>query len=345
MPMEPKKVELEAMWLLRNPGKPLPNTAEAKAMYQKCLAEEKISAAARKAKRDRRMMIKRGVINVLNHNDSDNSDGDDDDESSEAEEIDEYPQEVDGASVNYGFDLIDEELGEDAESEEDPNVDDSILESWKGDFDKFFWIDKFHLKVVEGEDPLDGVPHIVLKLSKCDIEDYKHMKEEDEKTKKRLEDKEKWVEDDYDPTIWADRGRMVMVGYERRKAGKNLNTRSLYISRLVQNNKLVTFRMRSCYDAVRCIPFTQLMIMKKCDGAFIKGKRPYWAMDDHDRNISEEVKKDHREMPVVDLAELVWYGNFGVKWRHGEKRIRLSEEEKSNVVNITPVTVKRSKFL
>ena len=173
------------------------------------------------------------------------------------------------------------------------------------------------------------------------------MKEEDDETKKRLEDKEKWVEDDYDPTIWADRGagHMVMVGYKRRKAGKNLNTRSFYISRLVQKNKLVTFHMRSWYDPARCIPFTQLMITKKCDGAFIKGKRPYWAMDDHDRNVSEEVKKDRRKMRVVDLAELVWYGNFGMKWRHGEKRIRLSEEEKSNVVNITPVTVRRSEFL
>ena len=168
-------------------------------------------------------MIKKGVINVLNPNNSDNGIGDDDDESLEAEEIDEFPQEIDGAPVNYGFDLMDEELEDDAESEEDPNVDDSILESWNGDFYKFFWIDKFHLKVDEGGDPLDAVPHIVLKLSRGDIEDYKHMKEEDEETKKRLEDKEKGVEDDYDPTIWAigGAGRMVMVGYERRKAGKN----------------------------------------------------------------------------------------------------------------------------
>ena len=61
-----------------------------------------------------------------------------------------------------------------------------------------------------------------------------------------------------------------------------MNTSPLYISRLVQNNKLVTFHMRSCYDAVRCIPFTQLMIMKKGDGAFLKGKRPYWVTDDHE---------------------------------------------------------------
>ena len=89
-------------------------------------------------------MIKKGVINVLNPDDGDKGDGDDDDdESSGVEEIDEFPQEVDGAPVNYGFDMIDEELEEDAESEEDPNVDNSILESWKGDFDKFFWINKF----------------------------------------------------------------------------------------------------------------------------------------------------------------------------------------------------------
>ena len=210
--MEPEKAELEAMWLLWNPGKPLLNSDEAKAVYQKYLMEEKISAAAKKAKRDKGMMIKKGVINVLNAEDGDNGDNDDD-ESSEAEEVEEFPDEIDGAPVIYGFDSIDDKLEEDAQSEEDPNVNNSILETWKGDLDKFFFIDKFHPKVDEGEDPLDAVPHIVFKLSKCDIENYKHMIDKDEEMKKRLQDKEKWVEDDYNPTIWADRGagRMVMV--------------------------------------------------------------------------------------------------------------------------------------
>ena len=39
--MEPKKAELEAIGLLWNPGKPLPNMAEAKAMYQTVLRKKK----------------------------------------------------------------------------------------------------------------------------------------------------------------------------------------------------------------------------------------------------------------------------------------------------------------
>ena len=52
MPTEPEREELEAMWLLRNPGKPLPRSAEAEAAYNKLLQEEKLAAADKKVKRE-----------------------------------------------------------------------------------------------------------------------------------------------------------------------------------------------------------------------------------------------------------------------------------------------------
>ena len=45
MPTEPEAKEQEAMWLLRNPGKPLPKSSAATAAYKKYLEEEKESAA------------------------------------------------------------------------------------------------------------------------------------------------------------------------------------------------------------------------------------------------------------------------------------------------------------
>ena len=46
------------------------------------------------------------------------------------------------------------------------------------------------------------------------------MVEPDEETVERLQMRNKWIEEDYDPTLFSNRGtgRMVLVGYRRRKA-------------------------------------------------------------------------------------------------------------------------------
>ena len=105
------------------------------------------------------------------------------------------------------------------------------------------------------------------------------------------------------------------------------------------NNRLVTFHLRNVYDAGRCIPYTQFILMKKAGRAFIKGKRPYWATEDHmkmDVKISESVKRERKELWAVDLTELQWFGNFGMKWEAGERRKELSKSKKKIAVNITP---------
>ena len=273
--------------------------------------------------------------------DEDDGEGDDDSSESEAEEIPEFPNEIDGAPVCFGFNEVNKMDDEDADTEEDTEADDEMLENWKDKYGNLLWIDRFHPEAYSGEEPLDVVPGIVLKISNAESRDFMHMVEPDEETVDRLQMRNKWIEEDYDPMLFSKRGvgRMILVGYRRKKASENLNTCSLHIIRLVQNNRLVTFHLRNVYDAGRCIPYTQFIITRKADRAFVKGKRPYWATEDHmkmDENLSESVKQERKELQAVDLAELQWLGTFGMKWKAGERQKELSKREKKITVNITP---------
>ena len=106
----------------------------------------------------------------------------------------------------------------------------------------------------------------------------------------------------------------------------------------MQNNRLVTFHMCNSYECARCIPFTQLMLSKRGDGAFVKGKRPYWSHDEHfsPSEIPCYIREERKKLKVVDLQELRYFGGYGMKWRSGETRKQLTAEEKERLVNITP---------
>ena len=81
----------------------------------------------------------------------------------------------------------------------------------------------------------DAVPGIVLRMIELlKARDYEHMVEPEEETVERLKMRNKWIEEDYDPTLWSNRGagRMVLVGYRRRKASEHLNTCSIHICQI-----------------------------------------------------------------------------------------------------------------
>ena len=46
--------------------------------------------------------------------------------------------------------------------------------------------------------------------------DHAHMVDPDQETVERLKMKEKWIEDDFDPTIWSNRGAgpAQLMGYK-----------------------------------------------------------------------------------------------------------------------------------
>ena len=129
---EPEKEELEAMWVLRNPRKPLPRSAEAEAAYKKLLEEEKLVAVEKKVKRERRLKLKKTIANRLKRKKNDDDDdedgndgeGDDDSSESEAEEIPEFPDQIDEVPVHLGFNEVNKKDDEDAETEEDSEIDD-----------------------------------------------------------------------------------------------------------------------------------------------------------------------------------------------------------------------------
>ena len=59
MPTKDEKQLAEDTWLLRNPGKPLPNTNAAKAAYQRLRAREQKSADEKLTKREARLALKK----------------------------------------------------------------------------------------------------------------------------------------------------------------------------------------------------------------------------------------------------------------------------------------------
>ena len=76
----------------------------------------------------------------------------------------------------------------------------------------------------------------------------------------RLKDGEHWTTDDYDLTLWGNRGvgRAKLVAYRQRKAVEDPRSESLSIMRIVQNDRLVAFLMKNLYSSCRFIPYIDL---------------------------------------------------------------------------------------
>ena len=138
-----------------------------------------------------------------------------------------------------------------------------------------FWYDKYHPVEVKRDKNKDTSPFMRLELKKCSVHDYKHCAEVSVEERERLKEAKKWRNDDFDLTLWENRGsgRAQIVGYRRRKAVRDSRTDSLAISRVVQNEKLVPFVIKNSYRCARCIPYTQITITEKGDGCFANPER------------------------------------------------------------------------
>ena len=80
------------------------------------------------------------------------------------------------------------------------------------------------------------------------------------------------------------------------------------------------------------------MLLKRGDGAFVKGKRPHWSHDEHfsPSKIPRYIWEERKKLKVVDLQELRYFGGYGMKWRSGQTRKELTAEEEERLVNIIP---------
>ena len=182
-----------------------------------------------------------------------------------------------------------------------------------------FFIDKHHPIPRKRDEATDASPMARIKLRKSSINDSSHMLEQSER-------KSSWTEEDYDPTLWGDRGtgNAQIVGYSCRSAARDERTNLISILRVVQNKKLVTFMLKSYYESARCIPYTQLTITDKADGCFeYPEKQTHWLMDEKFDNVSKEIRRERKRLHMVDLGELFYWGKFGMKWAAGGKKLKL----------------------
>ena len=95
-----------------------------------------------------------------------------------------------------------------------------------------------------------------VELKKCSIHDYKHCADFGENVRKRLKDGKLWGKDDYDLTLWGNRGggRAKLVTYRRRMAVRDLRSDSLSILRVAQNKRLVSFLIKELIQM--CMVYT-----------------------------------------------------------------------------------------
>ena len=315
MPTKDDKQLAEDTWLLRNPGKPLPNTNAAKAAYQRLRAREQKSADEKRTKREARLALKKRA--ALQNITEPQPGGENEDEAEEDNREEENPEFIDGAPVVYGWTVRDrkeDELVDDDNQNEEEDIEDG-LDQWG----YAFFIDKHHPIPRKRDEATDASPMARIQLRKSSINDSSHMLEQSEM-------KSSWTEEDYDPTLWGDRGtgNAQIVGYRRRSAARDERTNSISILRVVQNKKLVTFMLKSYYECARCIPYTQLTITDKADGCFeVPEKQTHWLMDEKFDNVSKEIRRERKRLHMVDLGELFYWGKFGMKWAAGGKKLKL----------------------
>ena len=161
-----------------------------------------------------------------------------------------------------------------------------------------------------------------VELKKCSIHDYKHCVDVGENVRKRLKDGKLWGKDDYDLTLWGNRGggRAQLVAYRRRMAARDLRSDSLSILRVVQNKTLVSFLIKNSYRCAQCIPYTQLTVSESGNGCFaVPERNTHWLAKEKFSNVSKETEHERTYLQMIDLAELKFWGEFGRKWKSGLK--------------------------
>ena len=94
----------------------------------------------------------------------------------------------------------------------------------------------------------------------------------------------------------------------------------LSILRVVQNKTLVSFLIKNSYRYAWCIPYTQLTVSKNGNGCFaVPERNTHWLAKEKFRNVSKETEYERSYLQMIDLTELKFWGEFGMKWKNGMK--------------------------
>ena len=116
-------------------------------------------------------------------------------------------------------------------------------------------------------------------------------------------------------------------------AVRDLRSDLLPILRVVQNKRLVSFLIKNSYRCAQCIPYTQLTVSESGNGCFaVPERNTHWLAKEKFSSVWKETEDERSYLQMIDLAELKFWGEFGMKWKSGMKYNILSQiMEKSKV--------------
>ena len=160
-----------------------------------------------------------------------------------------------------------------------------------------------------------------------------------------------WTIDDYNITMWSDRGkgRAQLVKYRRRQASLNENTaNALSIVRVVMGNHLIGFLFCNAYGFSRGIPYHMLSVTSHGTGCLEKAPEevdedPNWLSTRWVANedVSDEIKEMRKKSKMIDLCELFHWGYWGFDYDEGEyceiknkKKVKHVETDETEDVDV-----------
>ena len=250
--------------------------------------------------------------------------------------------------------MVRTEEGEEAE-EEDPCFPEQSMETdpklnqaergvqvtceGKDKWGELYWHDMWHPQAHQPGNIFDACPFSYVDVSdKMAVSDL-HMKNSDD-----LEAKNIFIRNDYDITLFSNRGlgHAQLIVYRRKCALLDLRTAdSLHILRVVMGNQLIGFLLCNAYGSGQLMPYCVMMATRCGNGCLQRDPdNDHWCTR---RSVPDnELPRDDLEFqnthPMIDLVELVYWELLGVTYKseqHFNKVIYVSTHDE---IVIKPTT-------
>ena len=178
-----------------------------------------------------------------------------------------------------------------------------------------YWHDKWYPQDHQPGNHSDACP-----FSYTDVSDEMALSDLHMKNSDDLEAKNIFSRNDYDITLFSNRGlgHAQLVIYCRRCALLNVRTAdSLCILRVVMGNQLIGFLLCNAYGAGRLIPYCVMMATRHGNGCLQRDPDNNWCMRRYvpDDELPHDVLEFRNTHPMIDLVELVYWGSFGVMYK------------------------------
>ena len=77
----------------------------------------------------------------------------------------------------------------------------------------------------------------------------------------------------------------------------------------------------------------QITVTEKGDGCFANPERlMHWLSVEKFKKISKETEDERKTLPMIDLTELKFWGEFGMHWRSGRRYEVTSKVKQRSIV-------------